>query len=166
MELGEVLRELRDSRGLTRKQVAELLDRHPATIENWEGGKTSPTVDDLAAVCAVYGTSVARVVDEVFSGNVTVVEARRRSRPGPQGAAVCDFDALHRFLRCPTRAEVLRTMPRHVYQLGRDKLLVVDLLFEIGDGTRVIDDAERRTLSREVEAHIQALAEGRTRRGH
>lgn len=64
--LGQVLRELRESRGLSLKSAAQALDtdRH-ATIVEIESGKRRATFAEVVKLAAAYGVSVADVVDGV-----------------------------------------------------------------------------------------------------
>ena len=66
--LGQVLRELRERRGLSLKSAAQALntDRH-ATIAEIESGKRRATFAEVVRLAAAYGVSVADVVDGVGS---------------------------------------------------------------------------------------------------
>lgn len=67
--LGQVLRELRESRGLSLKSAARALetDRH-ATIAEIESGKRRATFAEVVKLAAAYGVSVADVVNGVIGG--------------------------------------------------------------------------------------------------
>jgi transcriptional regulator with XRE-family HTH domain len=65
-DLGQVLRGLRESRGLSLKSAAQALgtDRH-ATIAEIESGKRKAAFAEVVKLAAVYGVSVADVVNDV-----------------------------------------------------------------------------------------------------
>ena len=44
-KLSENIKNLRVLRGLSQKQLADMLERSPNTISNWEKGSVSPDVD-------------------------------------------------------------------------------------------------------------------------
>jgi len=56
-EFAKRLKLIRILRGLTTRQVAQLIDRTSGTISNWETGKISPDVDSVAKLCEVYDIS-------------------------------------------------------------------------------------------------------------
>lgn len=47
----------RVNKGLTQKQVAELMGLNRRTIMNWENGRTSPRIAELALLCNIYEVS-------------------------------------------------------------------------------------------------------------
>jgi transcriptional regulator with XRE-family HTH domain len=52
--LGRRLRELREQRGLTQEQAAELMGVHPKSMPRIEGGTANPTVATLVAASEAY----------------------------------------------------------------------------------------------------------------
>lgn len=52
-KLPENLRNLRLMRGLSQKQLGEMLNKSSNAISNWENGNTSPDVDILETICKV-----------------------------------------------------------------------------------------------------------------
>jgi transcriptional regulator with XRE-family HTH domain len=52
--LGTRLRELREQRGLTQEQAAELMGVHPKSMPRIEGGTANPTVATLVAASVAY----------------------------------------------------------------------------------------------------------------
>lgn len=48
------LRELREERGLTQEQAAEMMGIHPKSMPRIEGGTANPTVATLVAASAAY----------------------------------------------------------------------------------------------------------------
>lgn len=88
-EIGAILKASRESRGLSRPQVAELIGKSQKTIEHWESGYAQPDANTLFELCDLYGVSI----DEVFrsryqdtdilyisrqSGNETTDDLRKR----------------------------------------------------------------------------------------
>lgn len=51
------LKEIREARGLSKKQVVDALDTSYATIGNWERGYTEPKLSDIVALCNLYHVS-------------------------------------------------------------------------------------------------------------
>ena len=52
-KLPENIRNLRLMRGLSQKQLGEMLNKSSNAISNWEKGNTSPDVDLLETICRV-----------------------------------------------------------------------------------------------------------------
>jgi transcriptional regulator with XRE-family HTH domain len=53
--VGEKLRKAREKRGLTQRQVAELVGVSQPAIQRWEAGDGSPRPKKLRKVAEVYG---------------------------------------------------------------------------------------------------------------
>ncbi len=51
------LRELRERRGLSQRQVAERLSVSPGAVARWELGDNKPTMDNLLALAALLECS-------------------------------------------------------------------------------------------------------------
>ena len=47
--------------GLTQKEAAEKLDVSIGTVQNWESGKTAPTVDKFIELCRLYNCPTSAV---------------------------------------------------------------------------------------------------------
>ena len=56
--LGKRLKELREERGLTQKQVADMLKIHSVTYLHYEKGQREPPLSLLADMAKFYGESV------------------------------------------------------------------------------------------------------------
>ena len=56
--LGKKLKELREERGLTQKQVADALKIHSVTYLHYEKGQREPPLSLLAEMAKFYGESV------------------------------------------------------------------------------------------------------------
>ena len=57
-EIGQVLRAAREAKGLTQKQVAEMLDRKQQIVGHWETGYSQPDANTLFALCDIYGINI------------------------------------------------------------------------------------------------------------
>ena len=64
------LRVLREQRGLTQKQAAELAHVTLATLRNLEGGKRPPYMPTLTKIARDYGVPVEELVEESPRGVV------------------------------------------------------------------------------------------------
>lgn len=58
MHLGEKIKQLRRAKGLTQKELSELMEYGNTTISNWEVNKSTPSVDDLIKLAKVLDVSV------------------------------------------------------------------------------------------------------------
>lgn len=47
--------------GYTQKEAAEKLNVNIGTMQNWESGKTAPTVDKFIELCRLYNCPVTAV---------------------------------------------------------------------------------------------------------
>lgn len=75
--IGIILKELRQSKGLTQKEIASSLIITPQTISKWENGISSPSLEMLVALSEIYEVSV----DDLLKGtkdinDVTVVKEK------------------------------------------------------------------------------------------
>jgi transcriptional regulator with XRE-family HTH domain len=57
------LRQTREGRGLTRKEVTTILGKHAQTLYRYEKGLTRPTYATLEELCRLYGVTMASIVD-------------------------------------------------------------------------------------------------------
>ena len=73
MTLGENLRALRQSRGMTQQQAAERLNVTRQTVSGYESNRTRPDIDMLRMMAELYGTDLEGVV----YGTQPVLRARR-----------------------------------------------------------------------------------------
>lgn len=66
--LGEELRRIRESAGLSRQQLAERTGVHRNSIANYEGGADLPVMTFIR-LCVAMGASCAETLERVFQGN-------------------------------------------------------------------------------------------------
>lgn len=83
MTLGENLRALRQSRGMTQQQAAERLNVTRQTVSGYESNRTRPDIDMLRAIAELYGTDLEGVV----YGTQPVLRARRIIKTAAVGFA-------------------------------------------------------------------------------
>lgn len=53
-KLSNNIKNLRILRGLSQKQLADMIDRSPNTISNWEKGSVTPDADVLESLCEIF----------------------------------------------------------------------------------------------------------------
>ena len=61
-EIGQILRMAREAKGLSRKQVAEAMERNEKIVGHWETGYSQPDANTLFELCDLYELSI----DEAF----------------------------------------------------------------------------------------------------
>ncbi len=66
--LGKRLRELREERGLTQEQAAEMIGVHPKSMPRIEGGTANPTVATLVAASMAYQVPLRELFPEEEPG--------------------------------------------------------------------------------------------------
>ena len=57
-EIGQTLRQLREDAGLSRDQVAAILEKSVKTIGHWESGYATPDANMLFLMCSIYDADV------------------------------------------------------------------------------------------------------------
>jgi len=58
VEIGEQLKYFRQRKGMSQKQIAELLHVTPQTVSKWELNKSAPDYDQLIALSKIYRKSI------------------------------------------------------------------------------------------------------------
>lgn len=56
-KLSENIKNLRVLRGFSQKQLADMIDRSPNTISNWEKGSVTPDADVLEPLCEIFNVN-------------------------------------------------------------------------------------------------------------
>lgn len=56
------IRRLRESRGMTQRQMADRLGLSPAAVAHWELGRKKPTTDNLLAMAELFGCSTDAIL--------------------------------------------------------------------------------------------------------
>lgn len=62
-EIGSRIRKYREERGLSQKQLAELIGVKNNRVSNWEQGLNRPDADILADICRVLQVSPSELLD-------------------------------------------------------------------------------------------------------
>ena len=57
-EIGAKIKEQREAKGWSQKQLADAIDTHTQRIPGIESGKTNTTIDRLILICNVIGLSI------------------------------------------------------------------------------------------------------------
>lgn len=57
MEIGERIAELRNSYGWTRAYVAKHIGTNSRSVENWENGISTSSIENLVKLCRVFHTT-------------------------------------------------------------------------------------------------------------
>jgi len=65
--IGARIRKYRESRGLTQKEFAQLIDVSNSRVSNWENGINRPDADILANICRVLEVSPSELLDVKLS---------------------------------------------------------------------------------------------------
>ena len=53
-KISKYIQECRKAKKLTQKQLADMIDRSPNTISNWEKGSVTPDADVLEPLCEIF----------------------------------------------------------------------------------------------------------------
>ena len=74
-EIGSRIRKYREMRGLSQKQLAEMIGVSNSRVSNWEQGINRPDANILAAICNVLDVSPSDMLDiRTSSDNITEKE--------------------------------------------------------------------------------------------
>ncbi len=76
-EIGKRIRQYREARKLTQKELAERLGISNTRVSNWEQGLNRPDADILAALCRVLHISPSELLDVHLSGDELTANERR-----------------------------------------------------------------------------------------
>ncbi len=68
---GDLIRKLRKAKGMTQKQVAEMLGILPKTVSKWETGKGFPDVSVIGELAKILGVSTDSVLSGEMKANKT-----------------------------------------------------------------------------------------------
>lgn len=58
MNIAQRIKDLRLSKHLTQKELAQLLNVKPTTVSGWEIGRNEPSIDTLKDLARIFGVSV------------------------------------------------------------------------------------------------------------
>lgn len=69
--LGQLIRDLRISRGETQKQLGAILGYTHSAFSDIERGKTNLTVKDLAVIANHFGISMVKLIEQAYGPTIT-----------------------------------------------------------------------------------------------
>ena len=75
MPIGQEIKQVRESRGMTREQLSEMVDYVPRHIQALENEGQTPSVDLLFQLAEIFGVSLDR---HIFKDSGTVKSSTRR----------------------------------------------------------------------------------------
>jgi len=78
MELGNKIKALRKSRGITLQQLADATDLSIGYLSNLEREATSPTISSLLKICEVFNTDLSSFLSPLPEENLVVRKEDRR----------------------------------------------------------------------------------------
>lgn len=78
--VGQRIRRLRESRGLSQGQFAESVGRTQAAVSQWESGRRTPSVDDLLEIAGALGENLSKLLPD--ASPVSPVPALLRAQVG------------------------------------------------------------------------------------
>ena len=97
--LGELLAELRQDRGLTQDQLAEIISVSPGTISNYEDGRHLPDLDKLKMIADYFHVTTDYLLGRTSSSiPIDLISIFLRLSPDRQHALLLilsDMDLLH-----------------------------------------------------------------------
>ena len=76
MEFGKKLQTLRQSKGLTQEELADLLYVSRAAVSKWESGRGYPNIDSLKAISKLFSITI----DNLLSGEELLTIAEEDTR--------------------------------------------------------------------------------------
>ena len=77
------LRSLRNLKKLSQSELAELLGVSLRTVQNWEQGKSSMTLDNAQKVAAEFNISVQNLIDANFDSIESINRKLKENRTNP-----------------------------------------------------------------------------------
>ncbi len=66
------LSELRNEKGLSQREIAKIFNVSQGTYNNWENGKTQPSIEQLVALADFFGVSIDYLVGREGEDGVIV----------------------------------------------------------------------------------------------
>ena len=63
IKIGAFLKELRNQKGLTQEQFAEIINVSNRTVSRWENGYHLPDLDVLLELAGYYGVDLQEILD-------------------------------------------------------------------------------------------------------
>lgn len=79
------LLELRTREGLTQRDVAKALFVSQGTYNNWENGKTEPSIEQLIALSQFFGEPIDYIVNNEIENKDKIIEKQNKKREVAKG---------------------------------------------------------------------------------
>ncbi|MGN1060673.1 MAG: helix-turn-helix domain-containing protein [Candidatus Coproplasma sp.] len=73
--IGERIAKLRNSSGLTQKELGDKLNVSAQAVSKWENGLSEPDIDTLKKLSVIFGVSVSELVDEEAHAETATAQA-------------------------------------------------------------------------------------------
>lgn len=79
MNIAQRIKDLRLSKHLTQKELAQLLNVKPTTVSGWELGRNEPSIDTLKDLARIFGVSVGYMAGatESLDENKTTIDLEK-----------------------------------------------------------------------------------------
>lgn len=61
--VGDYMKELRENKRLSQKEVADILGVSRQAVSNWERGRTLPGLKDLYVLSRIYGKTINEIIE-------------------------------------------------------------------------------------------------------
>lgn len=104
------LSELRNEKGLTQREIAKIFNVSQGTYNNWENGKTQPSIEQLVAIADFFGVSIDYLVGR--EGEDGVIASAKDDRINLSDKS---RDALYEFLKTISDKKKLTALRRFVF---------------------------------------------------
>lgn len=74
-EIGDIIKELRISKGLNQPELAKIMNVSKQTVSNWENGNRTPDIDTLAKFADFFNVTADYLMGRTDDPNSKIVEA-------------------------------------------------------------------------------------------
>lgn len=84
MDIGNKLKEYRESKNMTQKEIADIIEVKPATISKYESGTLEPNIETLKKLCEVFDVTLDELVkdkkDILDINKINILEVLREQK--------------------------------------------------------------------------------------
>ncbi|MDD3922525.1 MAG: Fic family protein [Endomicrobiaceae bacterium] len=84
MDIGNKLKEYRESKNMTQKEIADIIEVKPATISKYESGTLEPNIETLKKLCEVFDVTLDELVkdkkDILDINRINILEVLREQK--------------------------------------------------------------------------------------
>jgi len=84
MNIGNKLKEYRESKNMTQKEIADIIEVKPATISKYESGTLEPNIEALKKLCEVFNVTLDELVkdkkDILDINSINILEVLREQK--------------------------------------------------------------------------------------